>query len=150
MSDRSVIREIVENDVPSLFRVRVATRENAMSLDELEGVGVTEDSIRAAIKGTHRGWLCEENGEIVGFAMGDYHGSEMTVIALLPTYENRGIGAQLLSRVESWLRSEGCKEVWLTTDIDPCLRAYGFYLDQGWKDGKIESGLRYMTKNLAD
>ena len=145
-----MIREIVESDIPSLFDVRVATRENVMTLDGLAEIGVTEESSREAIRGTHRGWLYEDECCVGGFAMGDFEAAELTVIALLPSHEKRGIGSQLLCKVEEWLRTKGCLEIWLTTDIDPSLRAYGFYIKHGWVDSKIEDGLRYMTKNLAD
>lgn len=64
-----MIREIVESDVPALFVVRPQTRENAMTVEELARIGITPDSIRDAIEGSHRGWLFEENGEVGGFAM---------------------------------------------------------------------------------
>ena len=143
-----MIREIAENDVPALFEVRPQTRENAMSVEELESIGITEASMKAAIKDTHKGWLFEDSGNVCGFAMGDSSNGEVTVMAMLPGYEGRGIGARLLSKVEDWLKSEGCSRSWLTTDINPELRAYGFYLSQGWKDWKIQYDLRFMTKTL--
>ncbi|HEY7727980.1 MAG TPA: GNAT family N-acetyltransferase [Candidatus Eisenbacteria bacterium] len=139
-------REIGERDVPALFSVRVATRENALSLDELARLGITEASVLSMLRTTHRGWLCEENGRVVAFAMGNRETGEMWVIAVLPDRERRGIGAALLTRVESWLWSEGWTEIWLTTDVDPSLRAYGFYRRQGWMDREIKNGLRYMRK----
>lgn len=33
-----------------------------MSLEELASVGITEQSISAAIRGSHKGWLFEERG----------------------------------------------------------------------------------------
>ena len=141
-----MIREIEDRDVPSLFQVRIATRENRLSMKDLASIGITVDSVREAIKGSHKGWLCEQDGRIVGFAMGDSAVNELTVIALLPEYEKRGIGKQLLSKVEVWLRSEGCSTIWLTTDLNRELRAYGFYTKNGWQDLKIENGLRYMEK----
>ena len=143
-----MIREIVEADIPALFVVRPRTRENAMSVEELAGIGITPDSIRAAIAGSHRGWLYEEEGEVGGFAMGDAERAELTVMAMLPEYEGRGIGGQLLANVENWLAAKGCDRIWLTTDINPELRAYGFYLRQGWEDWKIDHGLRFMRKSL--
>ena len=143
-----MIREILESDIGSLFKIRVATRENALSLNELERLGITEESISLAIKGSHCGWLYELEGEPVGFAMGDYETNEFTVIALLPKYESQGIGTQLLSKVESWLHSKGCNEIWLTTDVDTSLRAYRFYKKHDWQDSKIENGDRYMIKRL--
>ena len=80
--------------------------------------------------------------------MGDRDQAELTVMAMLPDYEGRGIGGQLLTKVENWLASEGCDRIWLTTDINPELRAYGFYLRHGWSDWKIEHGLRFLTKTL--
>ena len=144
-----MIREIAVNDIPDLFVVRPQTRENAMSVEELASIGITPDSIEAAIRGSHKGWLFEENGEVGGFAMGDSDKGELTVMAMLPVHEGKGIGGQLLRNVECWLESEGCKRIWLTTDTNPKLRAYGFYLSQGWEDWKIEHGLRFMAKSLG-
>ena len=144
-----MLREIRASDFASLIELRSATRQNAMSARELEAIGVTETSMKAAIKGTHRGWLVECEGHLVGFAMGDAKAQELTVIALLPDFEGKGYGARLLKRVEEWLAEQGCSEIWLTTDVDQSLRAYGFYISQGWKDEKMEDGLRYMTKDLG-
>jgi len=119
-----------------------------MSVEELASIGITPESMRLAILGSHRGWLYEDNGEVGGFAMGDAEIAELTVIAMLPNHEGKGIGGELLTKVEQWLASQGCKTIWLTTDINPKLRAYGFYLRHGWVDWKIERSLRYMTKAL--
>jgi GNAT superfamily N-acetyltransferase len=145
-----MIREIVESDIPALFVVRPQTRENAMSVEQLASIGITHDSMKAAIKASHRGWLFEEDGEMGGFAMGNSENAELTVMAMLPVHERKGIGGELLTRVENWLESEGCKKIWLTTDINPNLRAYGFYLRHGWDDWKIEHDLRYMAKVLGE
>lgn len=144
-----MLREIVRSDFAALIELRGATRQNAMSRSELAAIGVTEASMTAAINGTHRGWLIEHDGHPVGFAMGDAKAQELTVIALLPGVEGNGYGSQLLEKIETWLREQGCNEIWLTTDVDQSLRAYGFYISHGWKDEKIENGLRYMTKDLA-
>lgn len=120
-----------------------------MSVEELASIGITPDFMRAAIMSTHRGWLVEEDGEVGGFAMGDSDKAELTVMAMLPVYEGRGIGGKLLTRVENWLESEGCRKIWLTTDTNPNFRAYGFYLRHGWGDWKIEHDLRFMTKVLG-
>jgi GNAT superfamily N-acetyltransferase len=139
-------REIEPRDVATLFAVRVATRENALSLDELAALGIIEESVLAILGASHRGWLCEADGRVIGFAMGNRENGEMWVIALLPEFEGRGIGAALMARVEEWLWSEGWSEIWLTTDVDPALRAYGFYRRLGWEDHEIRDGLRYMKK----
>ena len=50
---------------------------------------------------------------------------------------------------EEWLARSGCVRAWLTTDLDPALRAYGFYRHRGWSDWKLERGLRWMQLTLA-
>lgn len=139
-------REIVDTDIGGLFAVRMATRENSLSCEQLTSLGITEASVREMVNRTYRGWHCEENAQIVGFAMGNRENGEMWVIAVLPDYECRGIGAELLTRVEEWLWSEGWSEIWLTTDVDTTLRAYGFYRRQGWIDHEVRNRLRYMKK----
>ena len=139
-------RDITHDDIPALFAVRIATRENALSLEELAVLGITVESVRDMMKTTHRGWLCEVDGTMVGFAMGNGKTGEMWVVAVLPEFEARGIGAKLIALVEDWLWSLGWKELWLTTDIDTALRAYGFYVKLGWTDYEIKDGLRYMKK----
>jgi ribosomal protein S18 acetylase RimI-like enzyme len=139
-------REITSGDIPDLFAVRIATRENALSHDELAALGITEGSVRGMMETTHRGWLCAVDGGVVGFAMGNGKTGEMWVVAVLPEFEGRGIGAELMTLVEDWLRSLGWEELWLTTDVDTALRAYGFYRKLGWTDSEIKDGLRYMKK----
>jgi ribosomal protein S18 acetylase RimI-like enzyme len=139
-------RQIDPTDVPALFDVRVSTRENALSREELTGMGITEPSVTAMLKATHRGYLCEVDSRVVGFAMVNLSNGEMWVIAVLPAYEQQGVGTGLLARVEDVLWTAGWDEIWLTTDVDPSLRAYGFYRKQGWTDHQTKDGLRYMKK----
>jgi ribosomal protein S18 acetylase RimI-like enzyme len=98
----SVIRRIEASDVPRLFRVRAATDENRLTLDRLAALGINENSVREKLLSSHQGWLCEEQGSVVGFAMGDRSSGEMVVIAVL-THIRRGIGGALLEQVETWL-----------------------------------------------
>jgi GNAT superfamily N-acetyltransferase len=139
-------REATINDVPALFAVRTATRENPLTLDELRALGITEPSVRERMLGTYAGWLCEADGKVVGFSMADRKTGELWVIAILPEYEQKRIGARLMQMAEDWLWACGCPEAWLTTSIDPSLRAYGFYQKCGWSDFEIRGGLRYMKK----
>lgn len=142
-----MIRAITAVDLPALFAVRVATRENALSCTELEAMGVTEDAVTRMLAESHQGWLAEQDGRVVGFAMGNGQTGEMWVIAVLPEFEDQGFGGRLLGRVEEWLWSLGWEELWLTTDLDPTLRAYGFYRHHGWVDARLADGLRYMAKH---
>jgi GNAT superfamily N-acetyltransferase len=143
------LREITFADIPALFEVRTSTDQNHLSLEQLADLGITEASVAERMRGTFRGWLCEAADQVVGFAMGDAATGELWVIAVRPEWVCRGLGALLLQRVEEWLRGAGCTRLWLTTDIDPALRAYSFYRRHDWEDWKIEDGLRYMQKRIG-
>ena len=53
-----------------------------------------------------------------------------------------------MQHAEAWLTQAGCIRAWLTTDLDPGRRAYGFYRHRGWADWKTERGLRWMELAL--
>jgi GNAT superfamily N-acetyltransferase len=64
--------------------------------------------------------------------MGDRDTGEITVLAVLPGYERRGIGRTLMGLASMWLFSTGHDELWLTSNSDPSVRAHRFYLHLGW------------------
>ena len=128
-----VYHEMAAEDLPAVFNLRIATRENAVTMEELEDdYGITPQLLAEAMATHVRGWLCEDAGLVVGFAMGDRANGEVQVVALRPSHERRGIGKRLLDQVTSWLFSEGHEEVWLLSNPDPTTRAYGFYRKLGW------------------
>jgi GNAT superfamily N-acetyltransferase len=141
-------REITAADVPALFIVRPKTRENAMTVEELARLGIDPRSVAEGLTQSTRGWLCEDVGQVVAFAMADRATGEFLVIAVLPEYEGRGVGGRLMTFAKEWLAESGCARAWLTTDMDDRLRAYGFYLRYGWTDWKIERGMRWMELRL--
>jgi len=141
-------REITAEDVPALFYVRTRTRENAYTIEQLQDLGITRASVAAKIAASFKGWLCVDADQVVAFSMADRSTGELWVVAVLPEYERRGIGNALMNRAEEWLSAEGWTRAWLTTDVDPTLRAYGFYRRRGWSDWKIENGMRWMEKVL--
>jgi len=139
-------REINQQDISTLFAIRAATRENPLSRSELQALGITEDSVATMLYTTHRGWLCEAEGKVVGFAMGDGKTGELWVIAVLPAFEGQGIGSRLLEHVEAWLWSLGWPELWLWTSSAPTKRAFTFYLHHGWTISEIKGNLLSMKK----
>jgi ribosomal protein S18 acetylase RimI-like enzyme len=141
-------REIAAADVPALFFVRPKTRENAMTVEELARLGIDPRSVAEGLTQSTRGWLCEDTGQVVAFAMADRATGEFLVIAVLPEYEGRGVGGRLMTLAKKWLAESGCARAWLTTDLDDRLRAYGFYRRYGWTDWKIERGMRWMEVRL--
>lgn len=143
------LREITESDLPALFRIRVQTWHNARGAEELTQLGITPDSVAVLLQTTHRGWIAEIDERPVGFAMGNKATGEMWVIAVLPDFEDQGIGQALLAKVEQWLFASGHQTIWLTTDPDENFRAVGFYRRLGWRDWKFADGDRFMRKSAA-
>ena len=134
-------REMKIGDLPAAFAVRLSTLENAVTMQELEEhYGITPESLSTAIRAHVRGWLCEDAGRVVGFAMGDRSKGEVQVVAVLPEYEGRAIGKDLLDRVTAWLFSEGHQEIWLLSNPDPDVRAQGFYRKLGWRATGVRKG----------
>lgn len=125
---------MVVDDLSAVFRVRLSTVENAITMEELENnYDVTPETVADAMKSDVEGWLCEDSGTVVGFAMGDRSNGEVQVVAVLPVYESNGIGKRLLTLVQDWLFSHGHEEIWLRSNPDPNIRAYGFYRKLGWQ-----------------
>ena len=122
------------DDLPAVLELRLSTAENAISLEELEqDYGITPQSLAEAMKTHVQGWLCEAEGTVVGFSMGDRSNGEVQVVAVRPGYEGLGIGKTLLARVRDWLFSQGHDEIWLGANPDPGVRAHGFYRKLGWR-----------------
>lgn len=140
-------REMNPSDAAAVLAVRLATRENVVTMEELAEVyGVTLDSISRAIAADVRGWLCEEDSNVVGFSMGDKSSGEVLVVAVLPDHERRGIGGRLLNLVQRWLFSEGWEEIWLKANPDPNVRATGFYEHFGWRAIGVMDGEDHVLK----
>ncbi|WP_421724968.1 GNAT family N-acetyltransferase [Bauldia sp.] len=136
-----MFRQMDVSDLPSVFAVRQSTVENAITMDQLrDDYGITPESLARAMESDVRGWLCEEDGKVVGFSMGDRSNGEVQVVAVLPTHEGRGVGSTLLSQVRDWLASEGYEEIWLLANPDPNIRATGFYKKLGWRATGVMRG----------
>lgn len=76
-------------------------------------MGSQKKTVAEVIETTHRGWLCEADSRIVGFAMANGETGELSIIAVLPEYEMQGIGSKLLLLAEGWLSSVGWRPPWI-------------------------------------
>lgn len=135
-----VIRELLKTDIEDILDVRTSTKENHFSLRDLEQNGIDKKSVTDWLDGSIKGWVCETSGRIVGFAMGNSQSAEVLVIALLPEYENLGIGQRLMAKVQNWLWSFSHDHLWLWSNPDSSVRAHGFYRKLGWRPTGESSG----------
>ena len=140
------VRLATAADVDTLFEIRTSVRENHQSREELATIGVTPESITAALDGTSRAWIAEnETGRSLGFSMADRAQGTVFALFVRPDAERRGAGRTLLAVAEAWLFANGWTEIWLLTGVDPSLRAHHLYRKAGWKAVGIEDGqVRYV------
>ena len=127
-------RAAVPQDAAACVRLRGMTRENAVSVGRLAAAGITVETWRRDIEtGKLPGHVCTSAGDIVGYGFGDRDTGEVVVLALLPAFENRGIGKRLLARVVEDLRACGHERLFLGCARDPSTRSHGFYRHLGWR-----------------
>jgi GNAT superfamily N-acetyltransferase len=127
-------RRALPEDVAECVVVRGRTRQNAASEDWLRSIGITSESWGENIRsGALPGHVCIVDGAIVGFCFGVRETGEIQVVALLPAFENRGIGRGLLDRTCKDLAKLGHARLFLGCSPDPASRSYGFYRHLGWR-----------------
>jgi pimeloyl-ACP methyl ester carboxylesterase/ribosomal protein S18 acetylase RimI-like enzyme len=127
-------RPALPSDIAACIELRGKTRENAVSVERLKKLGVTHDSWSAEVaSGDLPGYVCIDEGRIVGYVFADKSSGEIVVLALLPGWEARGIGKRLLDMIVADLAKLGFRRLFLGCSADPKVRSYGFYRHLGWK-----------------
>lgn len=126
-------RPAVPDDASMCIAIRGLTRENAFSEEDLRALGITAQSWSAGIQdGSSPGFVACLDGRMIGYCFGDRDTGEITVLALLPAYEGRGIGRTLLGLMIEDFKRKGFKRLFLACASDPDVRSYGFYRRLGW------------------
>ena len=128
-----LFRPATVDDIPACVVLRGRTRENAISAERLAAAGVTAESWAGDVRsGSLPGFVCVDEGTIVGYCFGERVSGEVVVLALLPSHEAQGIGKHLLSLVVGLLASAGHKRLFLGCSPDEATRSHGFYRHLGW------------------
>jgi GNAT superfamily N-acetyltransferase len=129
-------------DIAEMSRIRLAVTENALS----NPARVTEAMYRDYLDALGRGWVAEQDGEIMGFSYADRTDSSIWALFVDPEREGRGAGKQLLRLAVDWLFEIGNPEVRLGTAAHT--RADRFYAAQGWtrEDMKDDIEVRYRLR----
>ena len=126
-----IFREAEVKDIPQMQIVRNAVKENTLSNPAL----VTDSDVEDYITRRGRGWVCEINELIVGFAIADLIDKNIWALFVHPDAEGKGVGKQLHDRMMNWYFSQTDETVWLSTS--PGTRAEIFYKMQGWKEAGV-------------
>ena len=121
-------REAEIKDIPAIQVVRHAVIENRLSDPGL----VTDKDCEEYITIRGKGWVCESEGNIVGFAIADLFDHNIWALFVSPQFEKKGIGKNLQDLMLDWYFSQTRETVWLGTA--PGTRAEKFYRSSGWTD----------------
>jgi GNAT superfamily N-acetyltransferase len=96
---------------------------------------VTPEIYAAYLSEWGKGWLCEIDGEVVGFSVASLRDASIWALFVRPEYEGKGIGTKLLKLATDWLFEMGVSSISLSTDAQT--RADRMYERRGWKRGEI-------------
>lgn len=116
------------NDIPELHRIRISVRENALSDPGL----ITPEDYAEFLTKRGKGWVAEEHGRALGFAIADLEGNNIWALFVHPDAERKGIGRRLHDLMMGWYFEQTDKAVWLSTA--PHSRAEIFYRMSGWQE----------------
>ncbi|GLU55782.1 GNAT family N-acetyltransferase [Dyadobacter frigoris] len=123
-----IFREAKTDDIPQIQIVRHAVNENILSDPSL----VTDKDCIEYLTVRGKGWVCEVDNDIVGFAIADLQENNIWALFLKPEFEKQGIGRQLHDMMLDWYFSKKTDAVWLSTT--PGTRADHFYRKSGWTE----------------
>lgn len=126
-----IFREALITDIPQIQVVRNSVRENRLSDPAL----VPDKDVEDYITRRGKGWVCEADGQVVGFAIADLQDENIWALFIQPGYEGKGIGKRLHDDMLDWYFEQNKESVWLGTS--PQTRAEKFYRKAGWRETGI-------------
>jgi GNAT superfamily N-acetyltransferase len=130
-----LIRPAVIPDIPALHDVRCAVQENRLNTPSL----VTPEHYTHYLTVAGKGWLCEVQGRVAGFAIVDAVEKMVWALFVHPNFEGKGIGRRLQAVMLDWYFAQDDTPLWLSTA--PGTRAERFYKAFGWRmDGFTSQG----------
>lgn len=130
-----IFREAIIADIPQMQAVRNSVKENVLSDPSM----VTDKDCEEFLTLRGKGWVCEADSRIVGFAIIDLKEKNVWALFVHPGYEAKGIGKKLQQLMLNWYFSHHHENLWLGTA--PGTRAEKFYRKSGWKEtGKHGKG----------
>ena len=142
-----IFREATSADIDQMQVVRHSVKENVLSNPAL----VTDADVEDYITNRGKGWVCEVDGAVVGFAVADLQEHNIWALFVHPTHEKQGIGKTLHDLMLDWYFAHTTEAVWLGTSRGT--RAEAFYRMKGWEEvgthGKDEIKFRLTFQKWA-
>ena len=121
-----LFREARLQDIPQMQVVRNSVQENKLSDPSV----ISDADYIPFLKDKGKGWICEKNDTVVGFAFIDVMNSNVWALFVNPSFENMRIGKTLHDLMLDWYFENYNKPLWLSTALNT--RAEKFYELQGW------------------
>jgi GNAT superfamily N-acetyltransferase len=130
-----IIREAQIRDIKDLHAIRLSVKENVL----INPAKVTPQDYEKYLTDLGKGWLCEVDSKIAGFAIVDLPKHNVWALFLSPEYQGKGLGTALHERMLGWYFNHYDQSLWLTTGA--ATKAEKFYRKLGWKETeKLENG----------
>ena len=126
-----IFREAGTADIPQIQVLRNEVKENTLSDPAL----VSDADCENYINHRGKGWVCVNEGRILGFAIVDLVDHNVWALFVHPDHDKKGIGRKLHDTMMDWYFSQTEQKIWLGTA--PRTRAESFYRKAGW----LETGL---------
>ncbi|MFC4653124.1 GNAT family N-acetyltransferase [Lactococcus nasutitermitis] len=128
-----MIRKATLSDVPSLTELSKVLGYTLPEKDFLS-------NLTAVLEGENCLFVAEIDSKVVGYIEGSIYRSILVTlgvrvmgIAVLPDFQDRGIGGELLEALENWARAKGLAQVSLTSGEQRHL-AHDFYRKHGYEE----------------
>jgi len=115
-------------DISQMQIVRNSVKENILFDPAL----VTDEDCKNYLLHRGKGWVCEVEDRIVGFAIVDPKDHNVWALFVEPKFEGRGIGKKLHDDMLDWYFSQSDTAIWLGTA--PQTRAARFYRKAGGRN----------------
>ncbi len=126
-----IFREALITDIPPIQIVRNSVTENTLSDPAL----VPDKDVEDYIINRGKGWVCEIDKTIVGFAIVSVTDNNVWALFIQPGYDKKGIGKKLHDIMMDWYFDQTDATIWLSTG--PGTRADQFYRKAGWTEAGI-------------
>lgn len=140
-----IYRPAESRDIPQIMEVRLAVKENILSDPSL----ITAEDYATFMQERGKGWVCEREGKILGFANVDMVDHNVWALFIRPEAAQQGIGKRLHQIMMDAYFAETQETIWLGTD--PGTRAATFYKKQGWtQTGVRDNGELRFEMTHAD
>lgn len=140
-----IFRTAELSDIKQMQIVRHLVKENTLSNPDL----VPDKDVAYYITEKGKGWICEVDGQVVGFSIVDLEEKSVWALFVDPDFAEKGIGKELHRLMLDWYFRQTTDTVVLGTA--PNTRAERFYSLQGWRSvGSYTNGETKFELSYTD